>query len=290
MFEGTHVAMVTPFRNGSIDSEALAALVTGLIEAGVDGLVPCGTTGESPTLTSAEHDELIQAVVGLAGGRVQVIAGTGSNDTAETVERTRRAARLGADGALLIAPYYNKPTQEGLYRHFAEVAGRVELPLVLYNAPGRSAVEIQVPTIARLCRAFSHVVAVKHATGSVDSASALRCQCEVTILSGDDSMTLPLISIGAAGVISVIANLVPGDMVSLVGWARRGELTRARQMHEKMFPLAQALLALESNPIPIKAALAMTGRIAEEFRLPLCPLSDEHRRRLAALMTAYGLL
>ena len=290
MFEGTHVAIVTPFRGGKIDHQALTALVSSLIEAGVDGLVPCGTTGESPTLAPAEQDELIGAVVGLADHRVKVIAGTGSNDTAETVERTKRAARLGADGALLIAPYYNKPTQAGLYGHFAEVARRVELPLVLYNAPGRSGVEIQVATIARLEREFSHVVAVKHATGSVDSASALRCESGITILSGDDSMTLPLISIGAAGVISVIANLVPGDMVNLVRRAREGEWPGARELHEKMFPLAHALLALETNPIPIKAALAMTGKMADELRLPLCPLSDEHRRRLATLMAAYGLL
>jgi 4-hydroxy-tetrahydrodipicolinate synthase len=290
MFEGTHVAIVTPFRDGRIDHEALTGLVSDLLAAGVDGLVPCGTTGESPTLSETERDELIGAVVKLAAGRAKVIAGTGCNDTARTVDATRRAAKLGADGALLIAPYYNKPTQEGLYRHFAEVARHSELPLVLYNAPGRSGVEIAVPTIARLREEFANVAAVKHATGSVDGASALRAASPVTILSGDDSMTLPLISVGAEGVISVIANIAPKDMVDMVRLARTGEIAAARRLHEKMFPLASALLSLETNPIPIKAAMALSGRMSEELRLPLCPMSDAHRNELRSLLTAYGLL
>jgi 4-hydroxy-tetrahydrodipicolinate synthase len=290
MFEGTHVALVTPFRDGRIDYDALEALISDLLAAGVDGLVPCGTTGESPTLSSAEHEELIEAVVSQAGGRAKVIAGTGSNNTAETIRRTERAARLGADGALLIAPYYNKPTPQGLYRHFAAVAEKVELPIVLYNAPGRSGVEIPVQTIARLFREFPHVVAVKHATGAVDSASALGCECDITLLSGDDSMTLPLISIGGQGVISVIANLVPADMVNMVRLGLDSDMQRARELHARMFRLAHALLSLETNPIPIKTALAISGKISGELRLPLCPMGDENRRQLAALMTAYGLL
>ena len=290
MFEGTYVALVTPFRDGRIDQDALGALVNRLVDAGVDGLVPCGTTGESPTLTSREHEELIEAVVGLSGHRVKVLAGTGGNDTAATVTRTRYAARCGADGALVVSPYYNKPTQEGLYRHFAEIAGKADLPIVLYNIPGRCAVEIQVATIARLHQEFSNIVAVKHATGSMDGACELRAACDIAILSGDDTMTLPLISIGAVGVISVIANLLAAEMVALVGRARAGEMREARELHEKVFPLARAMLTLETNPIPIKAALAMTGKIAEELRLPLCPLSEDNRHRLAALMTTYGLL
>ena len=290
MFDGTYVAIVTPFREGRIDREALSKLIEHLVDAGVDGIVPCGTTGESPTLSQQEHELLIETAVELVRRRIRVIAGTGTNDTAETVRRTRHAARCNADGALVVAPYYNKPTQEGLYRHYAEVATQVDLPVVVYNVPGRCGVEIESETIARLREDCERIVAVKHATGSVDSASALRCACDITILSGDDSMTLPLISVGATGVISVIANLVPAETVELVRSARNGELDRAREIHNRLFPLSRAMLSLESNPIPIKAALAMTGRISEEFRLPLCPLSEANRRELARLMTEFGLL
>ncbi len=290
MFDGTYVAIVTPFREGRIDREALSKLIEHLVDAGVDGIVPCGTTGESPTLSQQEHELLIETAVELVRRRIRVIAGTGTNDTAETVRRTRHAARWNADGALIVAPYYNKPTQEGLYRHYAEVATQVDLPVIVYNVPGRCGVEIESETIARLREDCERIVAVKHATGSVDSASALRCACDITILSGDDSMTLPLISVGATGVISVIANLVPAEMVELVRRARNGELDRAREIHNRLFPLSRAMLSLESNPIPIKAALAMTGRISEEFRLPLCPLGEANRRELARLMTEFGLL
>lgn len=290
MFEGTHVAIVTPFREGKIDRDGLAGLIGGLLDAGVDGIVPCGTTGESPTLSHQEHEGLIETVVGLVNGRALVIAGTGSNNTAEALRLTSYAARCGADGALIVAPYYNKPTQEGLYRHFAEIASGVSLPIVLYNAPGRCGVEIGVSTIVRLRESFSNIVAVKHATGSVDTASELRCASDITLLSGDDTLTLPLISVGAAGVISVIANLLPGDMSELVRRGRCGEMERAGELHRRLFPLSRAMLSLESNPIPIKAALAMTGKICEELRLPLCPLGDENRRELSRLLCEYGLL
>lgn len=290
MFEGTHVAIVTPFRDGKIDRDSLAGLIQGLIDAGVDGVVPCGTTGECPTLSHQEHEGLIETVVGLVNGRARVIAGTGSNNTAEALRLTSYAERCGADGALIVSPYYNKPTQEGLYRHFAEIASGVSLPIVLYNAPGRCGVEIGVSTIVRLRESFSNIVAVKHATGSVDTASELRCASDITILSGDDTLTLPLISVGAVGVISVIANLLPGDMSELVRRGRSGEMGRAGELHRRLFPLSRAMLSLESNPIPIKAALAMTGKMCEELRLPLCPLGDGNRRELSRLLCEYGLL
>ena len=288
MFDGTYVALVTPFRGEGVDRTALAALLERLIEAGVDGVVPCGTTGESPTLTAAEHREVVELTVSIVAGRVRVIAGAGSNCTAETVELTRHAAEAGADGALLIAPYYNKPTPEGLYRHFARVAEHVELPIVLYNAPGRCGVEIAVRTIVRLRRAWPHIVAVKHATGSMDGASMLRAESDIQVLSGDDSMTLPLISVGAVGVISVIANLLPREMVELVRAAREGELGRARELHRQLFPLAHALLALETNPVPIKTALSMMGWCGGELRLPLCPMSEAHREQLRELLRPWA--
>ncbi len=284
MLDGTYVAIVTPMRSGAVDRAALAALLERLIEAGVDGVVPCGTTGESPTLSEAEQRQLIEDTISTVSGRVRVIAGTGSNCTAHAVEMTRFAASAGADGALLIAPYYNKPTQEGMYRHFAEIASAVALPLVLYNAPGRCGVEISAATIVRLHRDFAHIAAVKHATGSADGASLLMTQSDITVLSGDDSMTLPLLALGAKGVISVIANILPREMGELVRSARRGELERARELHLRLFPLAHALLALETNPIPIKTAMSMVGLCSDEMRLPLCAMGEANRDRLRDLV------
>jgi 4-hydroxy-tetrahydrodipicolinate synthase len=290
MFEGTYVALVTPFRGEGVDRTALVSLLERLLEAGVDGIVPCGTTGESPTLSAAEHREVVELTVSIVAGRARVIAGAGSNCTAETVELTRHAAEAGADGALLIAPYYNKPTQEGLYKHFARVAEHVELPIVLYNAPGRCGVEIAVPTIVRLRRAWPHIVAVKHATGSMDGASMLLAESDIQVLSGDDSMTLPLVAVGAVGVISVIANLLPREMVELVRAARGGDLDHARELHRRLFPLAHGLLALETNPVPIKTALSMVGWCGGELRLPLCPMSEAHREQLQELLRPWALV
>lgn len=284
MFKGAFTALVTPFRDGKVDYDRLAANVEFQISEGIDGLVPVGTTGESPTLSHDEHDKVIEAVVEAAAGRVPIIAGTGSNATDEAIRLTVHAKEVGANASLQVNPYYNKPTQEGMYRHFAEIATAVELPLVLYNAPGRCGVEIGAATIARLHRDFGHITAVKHATGSADGASVLMTQSDITVLSGDDSMTLPLLALGAKGVISVIANILPREMGELVRAGLKGEMERARELHLRLFPLAQALLSLETNPIPIKTAMSMLGLCSDEMRLPLCAMGEANRDRLRDLV------
>jgi len=288
MFKGSMVALVTPFKDGQVDWKALDGLVALHIEAGTDAIVPCGTTGESPTLPHEEHNAVIAAVVKRARGRVPVLAGTGSNSTAEALAMTRRARENGADGSLLVAPYYNKPTQEGLFEHFSALAREVDFPQVLYNIPGRCGVEISVATLVRLREAHSNIVAVKHATGSMDGASELMGRCDLEVISGDDSVTLPLMSMGAVGVISVLANLVPQDVKALTGAALSGDWATGREWHHKMFRLAKGLLTLEVNPIPIKTAMAMRGMIAEEFRLPLCRMQPANRDKLAAALAEYG--
>lgn len=289
MFRGTYVAIVTPFKDGLVDYDTLERHVNFLIEKGVSGIVPCGTTGESPTLTHEEHEKVVEQVVKFVGGRVHVMAGTGSNSTAEAIRLTKHAERAGADSALLVTPYYNKPTQEGLYYHFKTIAESTSLPIVLYNIPGRCGVEIAPETIARLSE-IKNIVAVKHATGSVDGASTLRMLCDIEILSGDDSMTLPLMSIGAVGVVSVIANIIPQDMQAMTTAALEGDFKRAVELHFKMFPLAKGLLTLATNPIPIKAAMSMLGMCSEELRLPLCPLDDAKKAKLKGMLRDYGLL
>jgi 4-hydroxy-tetrahydrodipicolinate synthase len=276
--------LVTPFRDGKVDFEALERMVGRQVEAGVDGLVPCGTSGESPTLTRDEHEQVIQCVIRVAGGQVPVIAGSGSNSTAHALELSRSAAEAGADGLLIVSPYYNKPTQAGLYAHFAALAKAVDVPIVLYNIPGRTGVEIAIDTICRLHADFDNIVAVKHATGRVIDAAELVQACDIDVLSGDDPLTLPLMSVGAVGVISVLSNLAPRLVKRLTQAMLDGDLERARAAQCDMFPLAKALLSLETNPIPIKTALAMRGLCAEEFRLPLCPLGAESRAKLEALL------
>jgi 4-hydroxy-tetrahydrodipicolinate synthase len=283
------VALVTPYKDGEVDWKTLDALVDFHVGAGTDVLVPCGTTGESPTLTHEENDTVTAAVVKRAKGRVPVLAGTGSNSTSEALQMTRNARRNGADGSLLVAPYYNRPTQEGLFRHFSTIAGEVDFPHVLYNIPGRCAVEISSDTIVRLREAHENIVAVKHATGSMDGASELLTRSDLGIISGDDSMTLPLMAIGGVGVISVLANIVPRDVKALTDAALAGRWDEARQWHLKMFKLAKGLLTLEVNPIPIKTAMAMRGMLAEEFRLPLCGMAPANREKLAAALEEYGL-
>lgn len=283
------VALVTPFRDGEVDWKTLDALVDLHIEAGTDVIVPCGTTGESPTLTHEENDAVTAAVVRRAAGRVPVMAGTGSNSTAEALQMTRHARENGADGALLVAPYYNKPTQEGLFQHFSAIAEAVDFPQVLYNIPGRCAVEIATDTIVRLREKHRNIVAVKHATGSMDGASELLGRSDIGIISGDDSMTLPLMSLGGVGVISVLANLVPRDVKAMTDAALAGDWDAARRWHHRMFALARGLLTLEVNPIPIKTAMAMQGMIADEFRLPLCRMQPANRDRLAVVLSDYGL-
>ena len=289
MFKGSMVALVTPFKDGEVDYKTLDALVDFHIESGTDVLVPCGTTGESPTLSHEENDEVVAAVVRRARGRVPVLAGTGSNSTAEAIRMTRHARENGADGSLQVAPYYNRPTQEGLFRHFSAIAEAVDFPHVLYNIPGRCAVEISTDTIVRLRETHSNIVAVKHATGSMDGASELRVRSDIDIISGDDSMTLPLMAIGGVGVISVLANLVPRDVKAMTDAALRGDWETARKWHLKMFRLAKGLLSIEVNPIPIKTAMAMRGLCSDEMRLPLCPMSPANREKLEAVLREYGI-
>ena len=283
-FRGTYTALVTPFRNGEIDWPALERHVERQIEGGVDGLVPCGTTGESPTLSFEEHRRIVECVVKRAGGRVPVLAGAGTNSTRKTIELAKATADCGANGLLIVSPYYNKPSQQGLFEHFAAVAEAVQVPIVLYNIPGRCGVEIALDTIRRLFATSERIVAVKHATGRVDDAAELLATCEIGVLSGDDPLTLPLMALGAVGVISVISNLVPRAVKTLTQAALAGDLAAARQAHASLFRLAKALLTADTNPIPIKTALAVRGWCAEEFRLPMCPMEPAKRSRLIALV------
>ncbi len=283
------VALVTPFRNGEVDYETLDKLVEFHVEAGTDALVPCGTTGESPTLTHQENNKVIAAVVRAAKGRLKVLGGTGSNSTSEAIEMTAAARKNGADGSLLVAPYYNRPPQEGLFQHFAAIARAVDFPHVLYNIPGRCSVEISTDTIVRLREACPNIVAVKHATGSMDGASELLGRCDIAVISGDDSMTLPLMAVGAVGVVSVLANLVPKDVKAMTTAALAGDWETARRWHHRMFKLAKGLLTLEVNPIPIKTAMALKGMIGDEIRLPLTPMAPANRAKLEATLKEYGL-
>ena len=289
-FRGSMVALVTPFADGAVDFAALDGLVDRQVEAGTDVLVPCGTTGESPTLTAEEHARVIEAVIKRSAGRCAVMAGTGTNSTAETVRRTRHAAEVGADGALLVAPYYNLPTAEGLYRHYAAVAEAVDIPLVLYNVPKRTGVAISEATIIKLRKAFGHIVAVKHATGSVTGVDRILAGCDIDVLSGDDALTWPLMSLGATGVISVVANITPQAVKDQVEAAASGNLEAALRTHRKVYALAEGMGVLGPNPLPVKTALALMGLCAEEFRLPLCTLSAEAKAALATLLRRHELL
>jgi 4-hydroxy-tetrahydrodipicolinate synthase len=288
-FAGVTVALVTPFRNGDIDFAALRQLVDWHIEQGTDCLSPVGTTGESPTLDHEEHERVIAAVIEQARGRIKIVPGTGSNSTREAIRLTRFAQRAGADGALLVGPYYNKPTQEGYFRHFAAIAEACDLPLVLYNIPGRTASNILPETIARLAE-IPNIVAIKEATGSLDQASHIASLCNLTILSGDDSLTLPLMSIGGRGVVSVVGNLVPRDLKALVSAYDAGKPAEALHWHRRLFPLCRDMLSVATNPIPVKTALKLLGRGNGELRLPLCPLDAAGEARIAQTLRAYGLL
>ncbi len=284
--QGSMVALVTPFKGGLVDWDALGRLIDFQLERGTQGLIPCGTTGESPTLSHEEHDAVIEYTVKRAKGRVPVIAGTGSNSTAEAVRLTQHAAGAGATACLIVNPYYNKPTQQGMYEHVVEIA-KANLPIVLYNIPSRTGIELSTETIVRMYREIDQVVAVKEATGKLDNASALAAACGIAILSGDDSLTLPICSVGGSGVISVLANILPGEVRKLTDAAAAGDLKAATAQHLKLFPLFKAIF-WETNPIPIKAALAMAGMIRDELRLPLVPLSQALRAGLAELLRASG--
>ena len=287
-FAGVTVALVTPFRNGEVDFAAVRQLVDWHVEQGTDCLAPVGTTGESPTLDHDEHERVMAAVVEQARGRIKVMPGTGSNSTREAIRLTKFARRAGADGALMVGSYYNKPTQEGYYRHFAAVAEACYLPIVLYNIPGRTGSNILPETVARLAE-LPPVVGIKEATGSLDQASHIASLCDLTILSGDDSLTLPLLSVGGRGVVSVVANIVPRDLKALVAAYDAGRTDEALRIHRKLFTLCRDLLAVATNPIPIKTALKLLGRDTGELRLPLCPLDTAGEARIARTLSAYGL-
>lgn len=289
MFQGTYTALITPFRDGEIDYPALGRIIDAQLEAGIDGLVPCGSTGESATLSHQEHERVIAFTIERVGKRAKVIAGTGSNNTQESVGLTRFAREHGADGALLIAPYYNKPTQEGLYAHYAAVAEAVDLPQLLYNIPGRSAVNIAPATVARLSR-LKNVVGVKEASGSLDQVSQTieLCGPDFLVLAGDDSLTLPIMALGGQGVIAVVANLMPRELMALVGAMQQGDLAAARAAHFRLTPLIRAM-SLETNPIPVKAACAQLGLCADELRLPLTRLSEANQQQLAETLRSSGL-
>jgi 4-hydroxy-tetrahydrodipicolinate synthase len=288
-FAGVTVALITPFKGGEIDADGLKRLVDWHIEQGTDCLAPVGTTGESPTLDHSEHERVIATVVEHARGRIKTMPGTGSNSTREAIRLTKFAKRVGADGALLVGPYYNKPTQEGYYRHFATVAEAVDIPMVLYNIPGRTGSNILPETMARLA-GLPPIVAVKEATGSLDQASQIAALCDLTILSGDDSLTLPLMSIGGRGVVSVVGNIVPRDMKALVTAFLAGKVAEAQQWHRKLFPLCRDMLGVASNPIPVKTAMKLLGRDSGELRLPMCALDAAGESRVRQTLIGYGLL
>ncbi|HSF69491.1 MAG TPA: 4-hydroxy-tetrahydrodipicolinate synthase [Nitrospira sp.] len=290
MFSGSIVAIVTPFRKGKVDERAFADLIEWQIANGTNGIVPCGTTGESATLTHEEHHRVIKLTVEVVKGRVPVIAGTGSNSTDEAISLTQHAREAGADAALLITPYYNKPSQEGLYRHYKAVAEAVDLPLVLYNIPGRTGVNMLPATVARLA-VMKNIVGIKEGSGSVQQASdiAQACGDRLTVLSGDDPLTLPMMAVGAKGVITVTANVMPKEMAQLVASFLAGRLDEARRIHFALSPLFAALF-YETNPIPVKEALGMMGKIDPELRLPLCTMSADHRTQLARVLKEMQLI
>ena len=290
MFSGSLVAIVTPFKNGKLDERAFGDLIEWQIKNGTNGIVPCGTTGESATLTHEEHHRVVKLSVEVAKRRVPVIAGTGSNSTDEAISLTKHAKETGADGALLITPYYNKPTQEGLYRHYKAVAEAVEIPQILYNIPGRTGGNMLPATVARLA-VMKNIVGIKEGSGSVQQASEIAQTCgdRLTVLAGDDALTLPMMAVGAKGVITVTANVMPKEMAQLVAFFKAGQIDEARQLHFKLSPLFAALF-YETNPIPVKEALGMMGKIDPELRLPLCAMGTDNRNQLARVMKEMRLI
>ena len=291
MFQGSIVALVTPFSGGKVDEAKLKQLVEMHVAQGTDGIVPCGTTGESPTLSHDEHRRVVEIVIEAARGRVHVIAGTGSNATSEAIDLTRHAKKAGATGALVVNPYYNKPTQEGLYLHVRAVAEAVDIPILVYNIAGRTAVNVETDTLARLVKDCPNIVGVKEASGSLDQMTQviLACGPDFSVLSGDDNITLPLMSVGGRGVISVVANIVPRETAEMTHAALAGDWKLARDLHLRLFPLSRAMF-LETNPIPVKEAMGMMGMLEPEFRLPMCPMGAANRERLKAILVQHGLL
>lgn len=291
MFKGAIVAIVTPFKNNTVDEEKLRELIEFQIDNGISGIVPCGTTGESPTLDNEEHIRVIEICVETANKRVPIIAGTGSNSTAEAITLTRHAAETGADGALIVTPYYNKPTQKGLYRHFKAIADNCDLPIILYNIEGRTARNIETETVARLAKDCPNIIGVKEASGSLEQAQAVRNACgkDFIILSGDDALTLPMMELGGVGVISVVANIVPSDVAEMVNAFYSGDQKKAREIDAKLAPLVKSMF-IETNPIPVKTAMGLLEMCSAELRLPLCEMDDENIEKLKIAMSNYGLL
>ena len=288
MFSGSIVALVTPFRDGEVDYEALGELIESQIEGGTDVILPCGTTGESATLSHEEHDRVVEFVIGKVAGRVPVIAGSGSNSTKEALRLTAHAKEAGADGALVITPYCNKPTQRGLHYHYEALAKEVDIPLVIYNVPGMTGISIAPETVASLAK-HKNIVAIKEASGSLEQVSQIISRCDITVLSGDDSLTFPIMALGGKGVVSVVANVLPSAVAEMVETFLEKDIEGARTMHYELYRMSR-ILFIETNPIPVKAALAMMGRIREEYRLPLCSMGDESRSKLEKVMKEYELI
>lgn len=290
MFEGSYVAIVTPFKDGRVDARALRELIEFQLAEGTQGVVPCGTTGESATLTHQEHDEVISITVEVCKGRAKVLAGTGSNSTREAIKLTQHAQKAGADGALLITPYYNKPSQEGLYQHFMAVARETDLPIVLYNVPGRTSVDMKPETVKRLSEQ-KNIVGIKEASGSLAAIGQIvhECPSDFTVLSGDDGLLWPILAIGGKGVISVTANILPGKMAALCQAAASGDMDRARSLHYELRKINDVLF-IETNPVPVKTALALMGKIDGELRAPLSPLLTENLEKLKSVLREYALL
>ena len=292
MFAGTFTALITPFRNGILDREAFKSLIERQVEAGITGIVPVGTTGESPTLGTNEHLDVIKAAVEFADKRLLVGAGTGANSTAEAIELTQAAEQMGADASLQVCPYYNKPSQEGVYQHYKSIASNTGLPIMLYSVPGRSVIEIGVETVARLAIDCSNIIANKEAGGSVDRVNQLvqAVPEDFQILSGDDPLTLPFMSCGAVGLVSVASNLIPEIMVNLVNRCLEGEFAEALELQKRYYPLLSGLMGLDTNPVPIKSAVALQGHCSDEIRLPLVNLTSEKTETLRSLLKTYALL
>ncbi len=291
MFKGSIVAIVTPFRKGKVDEDAFRELVDFHIKNGTSGIVPCGTTGESATLTYEEHEQTIELAVKCARKRIPVIAGTGSNSTDEAVMLTKHAAAIGADASLQVAPYYNRPTQRGLYEHFKTIADASPMPVILYNIASRTGVNIEPETVERLANDCRTICGIKEASGNLEQMSRIRLLCgeRFTLLSGDDSLTLPVLSIGGAGIISVVANIIPKDVADMVAAFEKGDVKGAQRLHYKMLPLVKAMF-IETNPIPVKTAMGLLGMCEPGLRLPMCPLSDENAEKLRKALVEYGLL
>ncbi len=290
MFKGSIVALVTPFKKGKVDYKALQKLVDFHVKAGTNAILPCGTTGESATLSMEEHADVIEAVVSAAAGRIPVIAGTGANNTKEAIELTRHAKKAGADGSLQVCPYYNKPTQEGLYRHFKTIAEEVDIPIILYNIPSRTGINMSVDTIVRLSQ-LKNIVAIKEASGNVSQMAEIKRRCgdKLILLSGDDALTLPVLSVGGEGVISVVANILPEKVVQMICAWKNKEFERALDVYFELMPLVKAMF-LETNPIPVKTAMGLMGMINPELRLPLCEMSKENLEKLKKVLRSYGLI